>query len=199
MCTRGVFFIGKTSVFTFLEHLNRMLGSSLIANFLLTKICPYGLSRASEVHQRNPWILPFSRMGRGQHMPCTVQLDAQSFERSLARCNFSTTTRAPHTPTPHHTQPPNHPTNNQQRAAQGTTQQKNTKTHTYTHMYMYKHMYIYMYLYLYVYVYVYVNMYMSVSPFLLISHEKTRSGTRAFHDVYCSKHLTFHNGSTFPS
>ena len=34
-------FIGKTSGFTFLEHLNRMLGSPLIANFLLTKICPH--------------------------------------------------------------------------------------------------------------------------------------------------------------
>ena len=34
-----MFSIGKTSEFlTFLEHLNQMLGSSLIANFLLTKI-----------------------------------------------------------------------------------------------------------------------------------------------------------------
>ena len=40
---------------TFLEHLKRMLGSSLIDNFLLTMSGPYGLSRASEVHQRNPW------------------------------------------------------------------------------------------------------------------------------------------------
>ena len=32
-----------------------MLGSSLIDNFLLTMSGPYGLSRASEVHQRNPW------------------------------------------------------------------------------------------------------------------------------------------------
>ena len=40
---------------TFLEHLKRMLGSSLIDNFLLTMNGPYGLSRASEVHQRNPW------------------------------------------------------------------------------------------------------------------------------------------------
>ena len=29
---------------------------------------------------------------------------------------------------------------------------------------------------------------------LLISQEKTQSGTRAFHDVYCSKPLTFHKG-----
>ena len=30
------FFISKTSVFDILEHLNRILGSSLIANFLIT-------------------------------------------------------------------------------------------------------------------------------------------------------------------
>ena len=51
----GTFFIGKTSVFlTFLERLKRMLGSSLIDSFLLTMNGPYGLSRTSEVHQRNP-------------------------------------------------------------------------------------------------------------------------------------------------
>ena len=39
-----VFFIGKISQFgTFLGHLNRMLGSSLIANFLLTLIGPRGV------------------------------------------------------------------------------------------------------------------------------------------------------------
>ena len=49
------FFIGKTSDFlTFLEHLNRTLGSSLIANFLLTKISHVALSRASEVHRKKP-------------------------------------------------------------------------------------------------------------------------------------------------
>ena len=30
--------------------------------------------------------------------------------------------------------------------------------------------------------------------FLLISHEKTQSGTRTFHDVRLKKPLTFHNG-----
>ena len=36
-----VFFIGKTSDFcTFVEHLNQMLGSSLVANFLLTHESP---------------------------------------------------------------------------------------------------------------------------------------------------------------
>ena len=44
----------KHVIFDIFEHLKRMLGSSLIANFLLTMSGPYGLSRASEVHQRNP-------------------------------------------------------------------------------------------------------------------------------------------------
>ena len=48
------FFIGKTCVLYHVhDHLNRMLGSSLIDNFLLTMNGPYGLSRASEVRQRN--------------------------------------------------------------------------------------------------------------------------------------------------
>ena len=47
-----VFFIGKTSEkWKLLEILNRTLGSSLIANFLLAKISHMGLSDASEVHQ----------------------------------------------------------------------------------------------------------------------------------------------------
>ena len=49
-----VFHRVKHVILTFLEHLKRMLGSSLIDNFLLTMNGPYGLSRASEVHQRNP-------------------------------------------------------------------------------------------------------------------------------------------------
>ena len=48
-----VFSSVKQMFFDILEHLNRMLGSSLIANFLLTPNLPtYGLSRASEVYQR---------------------------------------------------------------------------------------------------------------------------------------------------
>ena len=50
-----------------LEHINQMLGSSLIANFSAYQNLPtYGLSRASEVHQRNPWILQKLRMERAQ-------------------------------------------------------------------------------------------------------------------------------------
>ena len=33
--------------------------------------------------------------------------------------------------------------------------------------------------------------------FCSFSHEKTQSGTRAFHDLCCSKPLTFHNGFMF--
>ena len=38
------------------------------------------------------------------------------------------------------------------------------------------------------------GMYTSVSLFCTFSHEKTQSGTRALHDMCCSKPLTFHNG-----
>ena len=41
------------------------------------------------------------------------------------------------------------------------------------------------------------GMYMSVSLFCPFSHEETQSGTRAFHDMCCSKPLTFHNGFMF--
>ena len=49
-----VVFIGKKSeCLTHLEHLNRTLGSSLIANFLLTMNGPHrSFSGASEVHQK---------------------------------------------------------------------------------------------------------------------------------------------------
>ena len=47
-----------------------------------------------------------------------------------------------------------------------------------------------MYVYIIVYVYVYVHM----SVVLFLTKKKTQSGTRTFHDVYCSKRLTFHNG-----
>ena len=43
------FFIGKQVFLDILEHLNRMLGSSLFANFLLTKIGPH---MVYHVHQR---------------------------------------------------------------------------------------------------------------------------------------------------
>ena len=53
-----VFSSVKQVFFDILEHLKRMLGSSLIAIFSAFQNLPtHGLSRASEVHQRNPWIL----------------------------------------------------------------------------------------------------------------------------------------------
>ena len=72
------FFIGNTSVFDIFLHLNRMLGSSLIANFLLTKIGPHvGYHVLQRFTKSNLWILHILKMERGQHIPCTVQLDAQ--------------------------------------------------------------------------------------------------------------------------
>ena len=45
-----------------------MLGSSLIANFLLTKSCPHMGYHVLSVHQRNFWILHFLRMERAQSL-----------------------------------------------------------------------------------------------------------------------------------
>ena len=53
-------------------------------------------------------------------------------------------------------------------------------------------------MYMYSKMYAYVNVYMHMSVFIFLT-KKTQSGTRAFHDVYCSKLLTFHNGWKFPS
>ena len=60
-----------------------------------------------------------------------------------------------------------------------------TNIHTYIHTYMYMYMYMYMY--------IYISMYMSVSLFCSFLTKK-QFGTRTFHDVYCPKPLTFHNG-----
>ena len=53
------FFIGKQVFLDILEHLNRMLGSSLIANCLLTKICPHMGYHVLQrfTNETNPWIL----------------------------------------------------------------------------------------------------------------------------------------------
>ena len=161
---------GKQVIFTLLEHLNRMLGSSLIANFLLTIICPHsGLSRASEVHQRNPWILPILRMGRGQRIPCTVQLDAQSLNAPLLPFAKNSSYEARRTKdkdhhdndmstTTHHTTPhPTTPTNNQQRAAHDMTRHHTTKKHKYTHAHAHAYVHAHVYLHVFVYVHVFVQ------------------------------------------
>ena len=169
-----VFFISKTSVFfDIVEHLNWVLGSSLIANFLLAKMCPHmGSHLTPEVHQRTPWILQKLRMGRAQSLNTPLLPVAMYssyapflscsfffflfFHDDAMKKNHNTRTKDHHdndmSTTPHHTQPPNQ----QRRATPDMTRHhttiKKTKTHTYTHMYMY--------------------MYMSASRFLLISHEQ---------------------------
>ena len=55
------------------------------------------------------------------------------------------------------------------------------------------HAYIYMYIHISMYIYTSKNMSMSLI-FSFLTKKKTRSGTRTFHDVYCSKPLTCHNG-----
>ena len=66
-----VFFIGKTSDFEHVEqHFNRMSGSCLIANFLLTKICPRSYHLLERLTKVATGSFPFSslRIGREQHV-----------------------------------------------------------------------------------------------------------------------------------
>ena len=132
-----VFFIGKTSVIlTFLEHLNRTLGSSLIANFLLTKNFPHRvITYFREVHRMKP-----------------VDLTNFKFENTKDKDTTTTT---------HHTTPHN-----------PTTQPTPNRVHAHEDVHVF------------VYNCVCVCVYLST---------KTQSGTRTFHDVHCSKPLTFHN------
>ena len=182
-----------------------MLGSSLIDNLLFSMNGPhmgYHVRRTRNVPDStnhslylikmlssNPegkrWILPFffcSIIERSALARYNIFIIRSKKEHSSDYL-FSEL-RAIHT-TPHRPTP-NHPTT-QPRAGHDVTRQhttKKTKTHTYTHMCM--HMYLYVYLYMYVYVYVYIYVYMYVYIYL--------TKKRTFHDVYCSKPLTFHNG-----
>ena len=117
-------FIGKTSVFFHFSSILTGCWVHLIANFLLTKICPHtGYHVLQRFTKETLGSSPILRMGRGQHIPCTVQLDAQSLNAPLLPVaihssyeagrtkdkdhhdnDMSTTT---HHTTPHHTQPPN--------------------------------------------------------------------------------------------
>ena len=73
MDTRGLFSSVKQVFFTFLEHLNRMLGSSLIATILLTKNCPHvGCHVLQRFKQRNPWILHILIIERSTLARCNV-------------------------------------------------------------------------------------------------------------------------------
>ena len=104
--------------------------------FTYQKLPTYGLSRASEVQ-------PILRMERGQHIPCTVQLDAQSMNAQLLPVATYSSYEAGRTKdkdrhnndistTPHRTKPnyttPHHTTpNNQQRLAHDMTRHHTTK------------------------------------------------------------------------
>ena len=180
-----------------------MLGSSLIANFLLPKFAHIWVITCFRSSPKKPLDLTYFENGtkttHSMHCPTRRSITERS---ALARCKThhtkqggprtktttTTTCQQQHT-TPNH--PTTQPPNNQQCAAREMTQHHTTKkhkdTHVHAHAYVHAHVYIYMYLYMYVYVY----MHMSVFIFLT---KKTQSGTRTFHDVYCSKPLTFHNG-----
>ena len=70
--THGGVFIVNKCFSTFLEHLKRMWGSSLIANFLLTKICPHRVITCFRGSPKsNHWILPTLslRTGRTRNVP----------------------------------------------------------------------------------------------------------------------------------
>ena len=169
MDTRGVFFSGKTKYFlSFLEHLYRMLNSSLFANFLLTKICLIWVITYFRGSPKKPLDLTYFENGRGQHIPCTVQLDAQSLNAPLlpvaiyssheaGRTTTTTICRQQHTtPTPHHTQPPN-----QQRTAHDMTRHfttKNKDTHVHAHVNGYK-CFLRVHVVVYVHVFVHVHLF----------------------------------------
>ena len=120
----------------------------------------------------NYWILPVLRMERGQHIPCTVQLDAQSLNAPLLPvANRSTTTHThttPHRAATHHTTP-NHRTT-QRRAAHDMTRHhatKNKDTHVHAHVYVHAHE-IYMYfVYVCVCVHVHVGVHISQEEHIL--------------------------------
>ena len=141
-------FIRKTSVFTFLEHLNWMLGSSLIANFLLTKICPHmGCHVLQRFTKSIHWILPILRMERGQLIPTRRSIIGRS---ALARCNIlimrsrkdqgqgpprqrHVDNNTPHHTTPHHTTHHTTPQpTNQPRAAHDMTRHNDKKKQKHT-------------------------------------------------------------------
>ena len=74
---RRLRFSSVKQVFDILEHLNRMLGSCLIANFLLTKICPHMGYHVLQRFTKEPLDLTYIENGA-----------SSIIERSaLARCN----------------------------------------------------------------------------------------------------------------
>ena len=141
----------------------------------LTEICPQRVITFFRGHQKQ-WILPILRMGRGQHIPCTVLLDVHYTKQEGPRTRTTTTTtcRQQHT-TQHH---PPHPTTPTTRGTRHATAPHNRK-HEHAHVNLFVCECV-----LYVYVYVCA----------CACHGKTQSGTRTYHDVFCPSTLTSHNG-----
>ena len=148
------FFNCKTSVFDILEHLNRMLGSSLITNFLLAMNGPHRFITSFRGSPKKPLDLTFFENGassiieRSALARCnvliirnknTLQTIRSATFAPFLSCSFfflffyddatrGTTTQGQRAP------------NQQRRATHAMTRhptQQKKKTHTYTHMYMY--------------------------------------------------------------
>ena len=150
-----------------------MLGSSLVANFLLVMNGPH---RIITCFRGSPKVTTGSYPFFAQSLIAPLLPVAIHSSYEVRKKNLQIICSATFAPT----------------------QQKKKQTHTYTYMYMYMHMYMYVYMYLYVYEYVHEFVYVYVYVYIY-THEKTQSGTRTFHDMYCSKHLTFYNGCIFLS
>ena len=131
----------KQVFFDILEHLLPDVGVISYRHCsAYQKLPTYGLSRASEVHQRNPWILHILRMGRRSIIECSA----------LARCNIliirsrkdqgqgPPRQRHVDNTTPHPTTQPT--TTRDTRHDTAPHNKKHTKTHTCTHMHMYTYM-----------------------------------------------------------
>ena len=118
------------------------------------------------------------RMGRGQHIPCTVQLDAQSLNAPLLPVAKNSSYEAGRTKdkdhhdydmssTTHHTTPPNQQRTTRTRhdtAPHNKKTQRHTRTRTCMYIYvLYMYMYLYMHVYVYVCVCICMCMYMFVS------------------------------------
>ena len=164
-----------------------MLGSSLLANFLLTMNGP---RRVTTCFRGSPKLTtgsyPFEEWSEDNTFHA---LSNSTLNRRTLRSRPIATDRQQHTHTHHatlhHTAP--HPITQRRAALDMTrhhTTKKNTKTHTYTHMYLYTHM-----------TKTSICICMCLCTFWCsYFSRRTHSGTRAFHDVYCSKPLTFNNG-----
>ena len=140
------------------------------ANFRVTKFCPRISLDPKGSPKETVGSYPFfcSIIERSALARCNVLIIRSKKEHSSDYL-FSDL-RAIHT-TPHPTPPPTAPRN-----------KKNKDTHVHAHVHVH------------VFVFVCVRVCVFVNININISHEKTLSGTRTFHDVYCSKHLTFQNG-----